>query len=68
MYNINAPAFPEYIDDEYHHVSSIRLPAFAGMQIINGSYGAVSEPGSSTGDTHAAVLIKHLTKTTDGTN
>jgi hypothetical protein len=54
MYNVNAPTFPEYIDDEYHHVSSIRLPAFTGMQITNGLYGAVSEPGYSTGDTHAA--------------
>jgi hypothetical protein len=54
MYNVNAPTFPEYIDDEYHHVSSIRLPAFAGMQITNGPYGAISEPGSSTGETHAA--------------
>jgi hypothetical protein len=54
MYDVNAPTFPEYIDDEYHHVSSIRLPAFAGMQITNGPYGAVSEPGSSNGDTHAA--------------
>jgi hypothetical protein len=54
MYNVNAPTFPEYIDDEYHHLSSIRLPAFAGMQITNGPYGSVSEPSASTGDTHAA--------------
>ncbi len=54
MYNVSAPTFPEYIDDEYHHLSSIRLPAFAGMQITNGPYGAVSEPGASIGDTHAA--------------
>jgi hypothetical protein len=54
MYNVNAPIFPAYIDDEYHHLSSIRLPAFAGMKITNGPYGSVSEPGSSTGDTHAA--------------
>jgi hypothetical protein len=54
MYNVNAPTFPAYIDDDYHHLSSIRLPAFAGMQIANGSYGSVSEAGASTGDTHAA--------------
>jgi hypothetical protein len=54
MYNVNAPTFPEYIDDEHHHLSSIRLPAFAGMQIANGPYGSVSEPGASTGETHAA--------------
>jgi hypothetical protein len=54
MYNVNPPTFPAYIDDEFHHLSSIRLPAFAGMQITNGPYGAVSEPGVSTGDTHAA--------------
>ena len=54
MYNVNPPPFPDYVDDEYHHLSSIRLPAFAGMQITNGPYGAVSEPGSSNGETHAA--------------
>jgi len=53
MYNTEAPAFPEYIDDEYHHLSTVVLPAFAGMQITNGPYGAVSDPGSSTGETHA---------------
>lgn len=54
MYNVNAPIFPEYIDDEYYHLSSIRLPAFAGMQITNGLYGSVSDPGTSAGETHAA--------------
>ena len=54
MYNTEAPAFPEYVDDDYHHLSAIVLPAFAGMQITNGPYGAVSEPGLSTGETHAA--------------
>ncbi len=54
MYDVNAPAFPEYIDDEYHHLSKIQLPAFAGMQITDGPYGSVSEPGTSTGSTHAA--------------
>src|ERR1700722_1407223 len=54
MYNVNPPPFPEFTDDEYHHLSSIRLPAFAGMQITNGPYGAVSDPGASRGDTHAA--------------
>jgi hypothetical protein len=54
MYNVNAPTFPAYIDDEYCHLSSIRLPAFAGMQITNGPYGSVSEPGASSGDTHAS--------------
>lgn len=54
MYNIDAPSFPNYTDDEYHHLSTIRLPAFAGMKITNGPYGAVSAPGPSTGETHAA--------------
>jgi hypothetical protein len=54
MYNVNSPPFPEYVDDEYLHLSSIRLPAFAGMQITNGPYGAVSERGPSNGETHAA--------------
>ncbi len=54
MYDTDAPPFPEYIDDDYHHLSMIRLAAFAGMQITNGPYGAVSEPGPSTGETHAA--------------
>ena len=54
MYNVDAPLFPDYIDDAYHHLSTIRLPAFAGMQITNEPYGAVSAPGPSTGETHAA--------------
>jgi hypothetical protein len=53
MYNVHAPPFPEYVDDDYHHLSTIRLPAFAGMQITDGPYGAVSSPGPSTGETHA---------------
>jgi hypothetical protein len=53
MYNVNPPNFPDYIDDDHSHLSSIRLPAFAGMQITNGPYGAVSEPSPSIGDTHA---------------
>ncbi len=53
MYNTNAPLFPKYVDDEYHHLSTIRLPAFTGMQITNGPYGAVSESGPSNGETHA---------------
>jgi hypothetical protein len=53
MYNVKAPVFPDYVDDEFLHVSTIRLPAFAGMQITNGPYGSVSEPGPSTGETHA---------------
>lgn len=53
MYNVNPPSFPEYIDDEFHHLSAIRLPAFAGMQITFGPYGAVSAPGASNGETHA---------------
>ena len=36
MYNTEAPNFPEYVDDEYHHVATIILPAFAGMQITDG--------------------------------
>lgn len=53
MYNVDPPLFPEYIDDEHAHLSTIRLPAFAGMQITNGPYGQVSAPGPSTGETHA---------------
>ena len=53
MYNVNPPEFPNYIDDEHFHLSTIQLPAFAGMQITNGPYGAVSAPGPSTGETHA---------------
>jgi len=54
MYKVKAPPFPEIADDEFFHLSSVRLPAFSGMQITNGPYGAVSEPGASTGETHAA--------------
>ena len=53
MYNTEAPNFPEYVDDKYFHISTITLPAFAGMQITNGPYGAVSSPGPSIGETHA---------------
>jgi hypothetical protein len=53
MYKTIAPLFPEHIDDEYFHISTVCLPAFAGMQITNGPYGAVSAPGPSTGETHA---------------
>jgi len=54
VYNVQAPVVPEYVDDEFRHLSTVRLPAFAGMQITNGPYGAVSAPGPSSGDTHAA--------------
>ncbi len=54
MYNTNAPAFPDYVEDEHFLLSSIQLPAFAGMQITEGPYGAVSSPGRSTGETHAS--------------
>lgn len=53
MYNTDAPPFPEYVEGEYSLLSRIRLPAFAGMQITEGPYGAVSAPGPSTGETHA---------------
>ncbi|WP_339409690.1 DUF6985 domain-containing protein [Pseudomonas sp. EA_35y_Pfl2_R5] len=55
MYNTNAPSYPEFVETEFFHVSTVRLPAFAGMQITNGPYGAVSEQGPSTGETHAVV-------------
>jgi len=54
MYNVTAPQFPDFVDDEFHHLSCIRLPAFAGMQITDGPYGAVSESGPSIGETHAS--------------
>lgn len=53
MYNTDAPPFPDYVEDEYSLLSTIQLPAFAGMQITEGPYGAVSAPGPSTGKTHA---------------
>lgn len=53
MYDVDAPLFPDYIDGEFHHLSTIQLAAFAGMQIRNGPYGAVSASGPSTGETHA---------------
>lgn len=58
MYNVNAPVFPNYVDDKYHHLSTIRLPAFAGMQITNGPYGSVSDEGLSSGETHACANKK----------
>lgn len=53
MYNTEAPNFPEYVDDEYHHITTVILPAFAGMQITDGPYGAISSPEPSIGETHA---------------
>jgi hypothetical protein len=53
MYNTVAPPFPAYVEGEYSLLSTIQLPAFAGMQITEGPYGAVSAAGSSTGETHA---------------
>lgn len=53
MYNTQAPLFPDYVDDEDSHLSTIRLPAFAGMRVTNGPYGAVSSPELSNGETHA---------------
>ncbi len=53
MYDVNAPAFPDYIDSEFFHIASIRLPAFAGMQVRNGPYGGISDDNPSTGETHA---------------
>jgi hypothetical protein len=58
MYNVKAPPFPDYSDDEYRHLSTIQLPAFAGMQITNGPYGKVSASGPSTGETHAVAAKK----------
>jgi hypothetical protein len=54
MYNVDPPLYPEFVDDEYCHLSTIGLPSFAGMQITNGPYGAISDPGPSTGEVHAA--------------
>ena len=54
MYNTDAPPFPDYVEGEYSLLSTIQLPAFAGMQITEGPYGAVSAPGPSTGETHAS--------------
>jgi len=53
MYNTEAPRFPEYIDGEYHRISTVTLPAFAGMQVTNGCYGAISSSEPSIGETHA---------------
>ncbi|MAT15068.1 MAG: hypothetical protein CMJ46_07335 [Planctomyces sp.] len=53
MHNVTAPDFPNYVDDDHFHLSTIHLPAFAGMQIRNGPYGAISSKGASSGATHA---------------
>ena len=53
MYNTDAPLFPEHVDNEHFHISTIVLPAFAGSQFREGPYGALSAPGKSDGKTHA---------------
>ena len=54
MYKTTAPKYPDYVDDDDRHLSTVRLAAFSGMQITDGPYGAVSDPGLSDGTTHAA--------------
>ena len=53
MFDVDVPRFPAYVDDEYRHCSRLQLPAFCGMQIRNGPYGAISEVGPSAGETQA---------------
>lgn len=53
MHGADPPAFPGHHETEDLHLSTLHLPAFAGMQIRNGPYGAVSAPGASTGDLRA---------------
>ena len=53
MYDVDAPLFPDYLDDDLYYLSTIRLPAFAGTQITDGPYRDVSAEGPSTGVTHA---------------
>jgi hypothetical protein len=53
MFNTGVPYFPAYMDNDDHHLSTIRLPAFAGMQITNGPYGILSEQGLLSGETFA---------------
>jgi hypothetical protein len=47
------PAFPGHRETEDEYLSALHLPAFAGMQIRNGPYGAVSAPGASEGHLRA---------------
>lgn len=52
MYNVNPPEYPETNVDEYFKYTSKVVDGFAGLQIRNGIYGAVSSSDSSAGDVH----------------
>ncbi|QDV59047.1 DUF6985 domain-containing protein [Rosistilla oblonga] len=54
MFNTTAPDYPASVIGQFHRISTVRLDAFSGMQITNGPYGAISEPGPSDGTTHAS--------------
>jgi len=52
MYNENPPLFPEFHWNDYFWITSAALPSWAGFQIRNGPYGAVSGEGESDGLVH----------------
>ena len=52
MYSVNPPKYPETIVDEYFKYTSKKVEGFAGLQIRNGTYGAVSSPEASDGEVH----------------
>ena len=53
MFNLTAPSFPDHVDTDGNHATTIVLSSFAGSQYRNGPYGALSAPGQSNGETHA---------------
>ncbi|UPT77697.1 hypothetical protein MN086_00805 [Sulfurovum sp. XGS-02] len=52
MYNTDAPLYPETKTDEYFIYTSIKSSGFAGLNVRNGPYGALSsnEPSDGTVD------------------
>lgn len=52
MYNENPPLFPQFHWNDYFWITSAVLPSWAGFQIRNGPYGAVSSNGVSDGLIH----------------
>jgi hypothetical protein len=52
MYNVTPPNYPMTSTDEYFHYTTLKVDGFAGLQIRNGPYGAVSSKELSDGAVH----------------
>jgi Domain of unknown function (DUF6985) len=52
MYSVNPPDYPETLTDEDFKYTSIQVPGFVGLQVVNGPYGAKSSEHPSDGTVH----------------